>query len=305
MTQLPSVVRRVCVRLSISLALVIGAAPAAFGQAWVPPGGVGSINVSFQAIANTGHRDHAGTMIRGFDSESQTIAVDFDYAFTDRFSLNVGVPWVAAKYTGPNPSFFGLPIDDCLCWNTSWQDIGVTARYNVVNGIFALTPSVSFGTPTHSYDDIGEAAVGRNLNEMRVAIDAGRRLDEITPRLMVSGRYSYAMVEKAVDGTGTEVPNNRSNGAIEVGYMFSRKLAVRGAFAWQVTHGGIRSNEFNDDNFFLYDRVVRDNYRHLGAGVSYSFPRVDVFLSYVAYMAGTDTHAGRALTIGISLPFER
>jgi hypothetical protein len=288
-----------------ALVICLGVAPAAFAQAWVAPGGVGSINVTFQAIANTGHRDYAGTMIRGYDSASQTLAIDFDYAFTDRFSLAVGIPWVAAKYTGPEPSFFALPIDDCLCWNSSWQDIGVTARYNLVNGIFALTPSVTFGTPTHAYADIGEAAVGRNLNEMRIAIDAGRRLDAISPRLMVSGRYSYALVETVRDNTGTEVPNNRSNGSVEAGFMFSRRLAVRGAFAWQVTHGGIRSNEFSDDNFLLYDRVVRDNYRHLGAGVSYSLPRADVYFSYVAYVAGTDTHAGRAFTIGMSLPFER
>jgi hypothetical protein len=294
------------VRLPLALAVVLsGAATSASGQAWVPPGGVGSINVTFQTIANTGHRDHSGEMIRGFDSASRTVVVDFDYAFTDRFSLAVGVPWVAAKYTGPNPSFFGLPIDDCLCWNTDWQDFGVTARYNVVNGIFALTPSVTFGTPTHSYDDIGEAAVGRNLTEMRVGVDAGRRLDELTPRLMVSARYSYAIVEKVQDSVGTEIANNRSNGAVEAAFMFSRRLAVRGAFAWQITHGGLASTEFNDDNFYLFDRVLRDNYRHVGAGLSYSFPRADVFFGGVFYVAGTDTHAGRAWTIGVSLPFER
>jgi hypothetical protein len=296
---------RVVLLLPPALAVCLGVAPPALAQAWVPPGGVGSINVTFQRIANTGHRDHEGTMIRGYDSESETVAIDFDYAFTDRFSLAVGIPWVAAKYTGPNPSLFGLPIDDCLCWNTSWQDFGVTARYNLVNGIFALTPSVTFGTPTHAYADIGEAAVGRHLNEMRIGIDAGRRLDELTPRLMVSGRYSYTLVEKATDSTGTEVGNNRSNASVEAGFMFSRRLAVRGAVAWQVTHGGLRSTEFNEDNFLLFDKVLRDNYRHLGAGISYSFPRADVYFSYLAYVAGTDTHAGRAFTIGMSLPFER
>jgi hypothetical protein len=107
------------------------------------------------------------------------------------------------------------------------------------------------------------------------------------------------------DSVGTEVSNNRSNGAVEGGFMFSRRLSVRGAFVWQITHGGLRSTEFTEDNFLLFDRVLRDNYKHLGAGVSYSFPRVDVFFSYVAYVGGTDTHAGRAFTFGMSLPFER
>ena len=305
MTQFFCVVRSAYVRPLIAAAAILGYAPSASGQAWVPPRGVGTVNVTFQTIANTGHRDHEGNMIRGFDSASRTMVVDLDYAFTDRLSVAFGVPWVAAKYTGPNPSFFALPVDDCLCWNTGWQDFSLTARYNLLNGVTAVTPSVTFGSPTHSYDDIGEAVLGRNLTEMRIGVDAGQRLDKISPRLTLSGRYSYAIVEKVPDSAGTEVSNNRSNGAIEVGFAFSRKLSVRGAFAWQVTHGGLRSTEFNEDNFLLFDRVLRDNYRHLGAGVSYSFPRIDLFFSSVGYIAGTDTHAGRAFTFGVSLPFER
>jgi hypothetical protein len=66
-----------------------------------------------------------------------------------------------------------------------------------------------------------------------------------------------------------------------------------------------RGQEFNEDNFLLFDRVLRDNYRHIGDGVSFTFRRVDVFFSYIAYVAGTDTHAGRAITVGLSMPFER
>ena len=297
--------RHVRVLSLATLVVCSGAVTRALAQAWVPPGGVGTVNVTFQSIANTGHRAVDGTMIRGFDSSSRTLAFDIDYAFTDRLSVAFGVPLVAAKYTGPAPSFFGLPIDDCLCWNTDWQDFGVTARYNLVNGILAVTPSVSFGTPTHSYDDIGEAAVGRNMTEMRFGIDVGRRLDAISPRLMVSARYAYAMVEKVTDSVGRKYGNNRSNGSIEGGFMVTRRLSARGAFAWQVTHDGLRSNEFDDDNFLLFDRVLRDNYQHVAGGVAYAFPRVDLFFGYTAYVGGTDTHAGRAFTIGVSLPFER
>ena len=297
--------RYVCVLSLLALVVCSGAVPRAFAQAWVPPGGVGTVTVTFQSIANTGHRAADGTMIRGFDSSSRTLAFDVDYAFTDRLSVAFGVPLVAAKYTGPEPSFFALPIDDCLCWNTDWQDFGLLVRYNLVNGILAVTPSVSFGTPTHSYDDIGEAAVGRNLTETRFGIDAGRRLDEISSRLMVSARYAYSVVEKVTDDVGRKVGNNRSNGSIEGGFMVTRRLSARGAFAWQVTHDGLRSTEFDPNNFLLFDRVLRDNYQHVAGGVAYAFPRVDVFVGYIAYVGGTDTHAGRAFTMGVSLPFER
>ncbi|OFW20006.1 MAG: hypothetical protein A3H97_22595 [Acidobacteria bacterium RIFCSPLOWO2_02_FULL_65_29] len=40
-------------------------------------------------------------------------------------------------------------------------------------------------------------------------------------------------------------------------------------------------------------------------GAAYSWPRFDVFGSYVAFVAGTEAHAGRVFTVGISWPFER
>ena len=34
------------------------------------------------------------------------------------------------------------------------------------------------------------------------------------------------------------------------------------------------------------------------------FGGLDVFVSYIAYVSGTDTHAGRVVTAGVSWPFE-
>ena len=76
----------------------------------------------------------------GYDSLSRGVLFNLDYAITDRFSFSIGVPYLGSKYTGPEPSFFGLAVDDCFCWKHGWQDFGATARYNVVNGAFAFTP---------------------------------------------------------------------------------------------------------------------------------------------------------------------
>jgi hypothetical protein len=50
--------------------------------------------------------------------------------------------------------------------------------------------------------------------------------------------------------------------------------------------------------------LVRDNSWRIGGGMACSFPSVDVFATWVEYVAGTDTHAGRAFTMGLSWPFE-
>jgi len=42
---------------------------------------------------------------------------------------------------------------------------------------------------------------------------------------------------------------------------------------------------------------------HIGLNVARSFGHFEVFGAYLSYVGGTDTHAGHALTFGISLSF--
>src|SRR5262245_14049005 len=162
------------------------------------------------------------------------VYIEVDYSLTDRLSFSASIPYVFAKYTDPNPPpppLPYLPVDECHCWNRGWQDVGFTTRYNLVSGALALTPSVSVGVPSHDYDFRGEAVLGRHLKETRIAIDAGQRLETISPKLSVQGRYSYAFVERVFD----DVPNNRSNAAFETSYLLTRKLSTQGFLSWQRT----------------------------------------------------------------------
>jgi hypothetical protein len=294
--QTPDVIARSAVTLIVFLALT----STGYAQAWVPPAGVGSVTLVYQTIDNTGHFLTDGSLLAGYDSESRALLLDVDYALSDRISVSASLPYVAAKYTGPLGSFSALPIDECHCWNRGWQDFGFTGRYNVINGRFALTPSVSFNMPSHDYSYFGEAVLGRNLKEFRIAVAAGQRLDAVSQRLSLQARYSYALVEKVLD-----LPNNRSNMAIESAFSFTRNFGTRAVFAWQRSHGGLRGDTaFTQEQFEQFDRLLRDNSFHAGGGVSYSLPRVDLFASYIAFATGTDTHAGRAITAGISWPFQ-
>lgn len=290
--------------------------PAASGQAWVPPAGVGAVSTQFQWISNTGHFLTDGSLRPAAASQNASVYIETEYAFTDRLSFDFGVAYVFSRYSSkdnPPPIFPFLPTDQCRCWNSEWQDVGFTARYNVLGGSrrsYAVTPSISVGIPSHDYAFRGEAVVGRNLREVRLAVDAGKRLDMISRRLSVQGRYSYTFVEKVLD-----IPNNRSNINLEPGYELSRKLFVRALFTWQRVHGGLRlgapgtalvpPGDINTPELLVQsDRLRRANYFHVGTGASYSLRHVDLFASYIAYASGTDTHAGRAFTVGASWPFE-
>jgi len=112
-----------------------------------------------------------------------------------------------------------------------------------------------------------------------------------------------------------DISTNRSNANLEGDYLIKRKLLLRGQALWQRTHGGLRfgspspadlvfPGEVNTPELlYQHDRLLRDNYWRAGGGLAYSFPRVDLFAAYTAFVGGTDTHAGRALTIGFSVPF--
>ena len=300
-----SLLDRVLKRGVLTLGVSLATATAASAQAWVPPAGFGEIHFVFQTIDHTGHLLTDGSRLDGFDSANTGLLIAVDYAVTDRFSFTAGIPYIGAKYIGPEPSFFGLEVDDCLCWNTGWQDVTGTLRYNVftaADGAFALTPSVSFGLPSHDYNFFGEAVLGRNLYETRIGIDAGQRLDALSPNLFVSGQYSYAFVEEVLS-----LPNDRSNVAASVTYVFTQRLQANVTFLWQISHGGLTNDEFlvgTDEQFMQFDRLLKDNSFQVGGGIAYSFPRFDLFGSYIEFANGTDTHTGRAFTVGIGWPFE-
>jgi hypothetical protein len=269
------------------------------GQAWVPPAGVGSVNFLSQYTDHTGHLLADGSKLGGYDSVSSAGYLEVDYAFTNRLSISAGLAYVGAKYLGPEPSYGG-ELDDCHCWNSDWQDAGLTVRYNLFNGSFALTPSIAYGAPTANYPYYGEATIGRRLDELRLAVDAGMRLDTISPKLSLSGRYSFAFVEKAA-----HIGTNRSDLLMSIGYQFTSRLSASTDFYLQRTHGGLKSTEFvTDEQWAQYDRLIKDDSFHIGATLAYSFERWDLYASYIQFVDGTDTHVGHAISVGISWPFE-
>lgn len=295
--------------------MVLGAALSplhAAAQAWVPPPGTASVDLMYQQIDNTGHLLSDGTLIADGKSTDTSLYLEVEAALTHRVVVRAGVPYVRAKYVGPGPGPFGLlAVDACRCWHSGVQDFGFSARVNVFNGRFGLTPSMSIGVPSHDYEYQGESVLGRALKELRLGIDAGRRLDVVSPRLSVEARYSYAFVERVLD-----IPNNRSNAAAEAAFLLTRQLSVHGGVTWQRTHGGLRigapppfdfqppGDVNTPDRVAQHDRLLRDNYWHAAAGASYSLPRVDIYASYTQYVKGTDSHAGHALTAGVSWPFD-
>lgn len=82
----------------------------------MPPAGVGSVTFVYEAINNTGHRLTDGRLFTSGESLDRTVYVEGEYAFTDRFSLSAGLPYVFARYTSKDETpFVFLPVDACRC----------------------------------------------------------------------------------------------------------------------------------------------------------------------------------------------
>jgi hypothetical protein len=172
------------------------------------------------------------------------------------------------------------------------------------HGGFALTPSLTVVQPSHAYEYKGEAVAGRRLRELQLALAASRTLAALSPRLSLEARYGYAIVEKAE----VAVPNNRSNAALGISCVLTPKLSLDGGARWQRTHGGLRMGSVTGPlplpgdvdtlaRRLEHDRLLRDNHVHLEGALSYSVGAVDLSGSYLHYLSGTDTHAGRAMTV--------
>jgi hypothetical protein len=296
---------------AFATAWLVSVSPGA-AQSWVPPRGEGSVTIAYQTIDNTGHIDAAHVAVSGGRSRDMSMYAEVEYALTDRVSVAIGVPFVLARYEGPPPPNLPLLANDrCHCWQHGWQDVGVTGRYNILNGATALTPSISVGVPSHDYPYRGEAVVGRHLREVRLALDAGRRLEVISPRLAVEAGYSYAFVERVID-----LPNNRSNASVTLSVLAGRSVSLQVSATGQITHGGLRvfgppgapdgipwGEITTSEELQQHDRLLRDDNWRLGGGVSYHTKRADLSVSYLRFMDGENTHEGQAITLGITLPF--
>jgi len=297
---------------AVTLAIVAFQGRTAAAQAFTPPQRLGAITLAWQYIDNTGHRLSDGYYAARGQSVSQSILLDADYAITDRLAVTAGIPYVWAKYTGSLPPLSGRPRDACQCWTSGFQDFSFGVRHRFGNGSWAVTPLARYGQPSHDYPFQGEAALGKNLTEFQLGVATGVRLGGWASRANLQATYTYAFVEKALD----DISVNRSNAFAEIGYVVTGRLYFRVAGLWQRTHGGLRlgsdtgvpfpvPGEVNTpERRAAGDQLRRVNYWHVAGGLAFDAGPVDVFASYVRYVAGTDTHAGQAFTVGTSWYFD-
>lgn len=281
-------------------------ASSARAQAFVPAQGEGAVSILFQDMYDKYHYLPTTAVDRG-QINSEALLLDVTYGLTDKVAVSIGIPWVAAKYTGnfPHPlsDLTGVsPLDDGA-YHGTLQDFRFNVRYNITKKGLALTPFIGSIVPSHDYTYFAHAAPGRDLNELQFGVSAAKLLDSLVPGLLVQASYSYGVTEQVFD-----ISHNRSNLDLEIGYFVTPNLRLLALGTGQLTHGGTESSLTLPRDPILWphhDQTDRINSLNLGGGTAYSVTdKVDIFASLIHTVAQRNGHAvDLGLTMGLSWSF--
>ena len=282
-------VRRILAGLTVGLL----AAASARGQAWLPPKGeawltfgYGNIYSAHHYFATASEDPSAGP------TRSQTLGVVVGYGITDRFALNVSIPFVTSIYHG------GRPHRDL---NRRHPDAG---RRPVPRDISGLPdqPRLSgaerngLHRPVRDRSDSEHTTIrpsrtrrpARASTSCCVGFAAGASLDRIVPRTFAEVYYDYAFVEEVID-----INTNRSDFGFQAGYFITPSLGLRFLAAGYYTHGGIAYNRLtvetlSREQFLHHDQIAKSSNVSVGGGLSYVLTgSTEVSVSYLRSIYGT------------------
>lgn len=272
-------------------------------QAWLAPKGEGTVSISYQRTFSPYHLDLHGTR---FDKGSITLhsmTVDTDYSLTNKLALRVALPYMFGKYTGTVGHSF--PVDDGA-YHSTFQNFTADLRYNVSQKPVVFTPFVRVVLPSHGYEQLAHAAVGRDVREYHVGINLGRRLDPILPKAFIQAQYSYAFVQRILD-----ISPNRSEVQAQFGYFLTPRLSLLGLVQWFHTYRGF-DVDFNLPNagldheeFLHHDQLGKIRLLDAGVGASFALSsKTEMFASWGRSVIGANGHYHTSiLSLAISRTF--
>jgi hypothetical protein len=306
--------------LAAVIFVLAGATPAIGQSAWTPVNHELSLSFVFQQINFNGHFWSDGSKHEN-DVASRAFLgiVQADYGLTDKLAFTARLPYVASQFTGADDpatveflqyfdevrrntaggeAFHSLDTGD---FYSTFQDLGITLRYNARSSGLVVTPVIGVTIPSHDYRTVGEAAPGSNRVSLQMGVNAGRLLEPLLPAGYVHGRYTYSLVQRLL---GVRI--DHSNAEFELGYALNHLFSVRGLAAWGQVHGGLPYEETLADAplFLEHDRLLRSNYWHVGGGATFALTdALDLDAALVSFVSGTDTHYGIGVTIGAAWRF--
>jgi hypothetical protein len=244
--------------------------------------GHGSVSVGYQNTYVNGMLFPTGEAPIG-SVRIQSISLDLNYFFADRWSAQLGIPFIESKYSGPVPHCISQAPPQCAgqvvpvhphpesqflddgSYHGAWQDwmLGVAYHGNVDD--YLLTPSITAHLPSHHYTFFANAAVGQDLRKLEVAIDLAHQFD--FTNLYYRIRAGHVFVERTL---GQSVDYDKLD--LELGYFVNETWTLK------VFGVGKKGNGYTGppvarttEEWYHHDQRAKHNYANLGAGFDYHF----------------------------------
>jgi hypothetical protein len=307
-------------RMKVALVVVhLVSARAASAQAFLPPAGEGNVTVTYQDTFARGHLSNTGVLFTDDKIRAQSLMWDVEYGLSDRVALNVSLPFAMARYVGTDPHLVGINRQpstlDNGTYHGTFQDFHAGVRYNVWTRPLAITPFVEATIPSHHYESLGHSAIGQDLRTLVMGATIGGFVDAV-PGIYFQTQLSQAVVQKVLG-----IRPNRRRVDSEIGYFVTPRFAARFLESLQTTQDGLdflvrggtvtgvvihsRNEPIPSVDFFLnHDRLSRNNFLSLGAGVLFAVnDSVEVFAAGSKLVWGENLHPHRGLSVGANWHF--
>jgi len=292
-------------RVSLAVVLICGAVAArAAGQTVVPPRGTGTVSLTFENYHHSGHFDKVGHKNTNGATESKVFLTQVDFGVTDTIGLNVSLPFVASKYTGPDVYYVeGIethpgPLDD-RTYHGAFQDLRFEGRRMFLAGPVAMMPFVAGSIPTHHYQTRGEAVPGRYRRGLQLGVNTETALDAVLPHLYLHAKYAYEALQR-IDN----FPHTSSNIELEPGYVATSRIDIRSLVSWEIAHKGPTVAQLRPD-WINHDRFINSNYLNVGAGTSFWLTQtLEIYAVWIQTVRGDHgAHVARTLAFGVNRSF--
>jgi hypothetical protein len=299
---------------SASLAWLAGFAAPASAQAFVPPKGIGFVTIEFQGGIIKRHLTMTGPKDSG-RVDSQSLITDFSLGLGGGFGVSVGLPAIEARYVGEKPHTLlanevalhpnFTTLDDGV-YHASLQDVHLEVRRQWNAGRFTVTPFAGTIVPSHSYEYLSHAAVGRHVRELQIGAYAAGGLPSWVPRTFFQAGYLHGFEQTIID-----VPRQRDVVTLEGVHFVNARWRVYATASGQLTHGGIdiqvSARELHGLEYINHDRIARTDLMDVGGGTSFDLTaRMSVNASVSKTVWGINGHAQWAVVnLGVSYAIGR
>jgi hypothetical protein len=259
-----------------------------------------SISPIYQSQYGGDHLDSFGNVANFGPMRASVLSLSFTFTLTDRLAVNANIPFVLSKFTStPGRELSAHDLEAKLddgSYHGTFQDFRAGVRYNIVPTPVELTPFFELVIPTHAYETFGHAAPGKHLKEGRVGTNVGRWMGNAHFDLQLTYSFVESLSDLNLDHTNVD---------LEIAYLVSRKVIVRGFGGIQKTLGGLEAPVRADSpNFEIHDRALRTHYSRAGGGASFALRRdLDLFGTYTAVLSAKNSHAFAIVAVGITKTF--